>query len=97
MTQDLKRLGNIFDKICSIDNLRIAHAFKSKARRIASIRGRSSYHETVSPVMSYYGWFKPANAWSLWNKYIDKSLAVIAHSACRKDSIKIPKQLRLIK
>ena len=44
----------------------------------------------INTIMSYYGWFKHANARNLWKKHINGEIQYIMHTVCNKNNIKNP-------
>ena len=62
-------------------------------RKINNIRKRwrsLPASKIVNTIMSYYGWFKYANAKNLWNKHIDGEIKSIMAKVCKENNITNP-------
>lgn len=74
----MKRVGNLYAKITSLDNLALAHRhakrgkvaldFKRKMRKMANKKTLSD-HDRAS-IQAYKGWLKHCNSYNLTQKYL---------------------------
>ncbi len=86
----MKRFGNLYNKICNIENIKLAHKNASK--------GKSNYKEVImvnkapdyyfneiklmlenktNSISSYYGWIKSCNAFNLWNAFYKQKVILL--------------------
>lgn len=62
---------------------------KKFKRRIRGIKN-SNYENPLNILMSYYGWFKYADSYNLWDRYVDKEIIEIINNYCLELSINNP-------
>lgn len=83
-------LGYVFCDGYTLIRKDIVKRFKSKIINIKKKWKHLSHTKIINTVMSYYGWFCHADAWKLWNKYVDKEIRRIVAYISWKNNIKNP-------
>lgn len=68
----------------------IKTAFIRKINNIRKNWNNMAHSKVINTIMSYYGWFKHANAINLWNKHIDNEIRQIVNVMCKKNNTKNP-------
>lgn len=66
----------------------ISMRFKKQTKLIR--QGRITGQKAISCIMSYYGWFKPANTMNLINKHVDCGVKTAISEACADLGIRDP-------
>lgn len=72
----------------------IAQRFKAKVNNIRKNYLRLPLDKVVSVLMSYYGWFRYADAANLWCRHVDSELLRIVYYVCDMNQVKVPRPLR---
>ena len=89
-TRGLDYLGYIFYENYTLIRKRIVKQFKKKVKKIKTDCYKMPVTQIINTIMSYYGWFKHADAWNLWNRYIDNDVKFIISTICHNNQIKNP-------
>lgn len=83
-------LGYVFCDEYILVRKDIVKTFKYKINYIKRNWRNMEYTQIINTIMSYYGWFKHANAYNLWIKYIDNDIKRIMWIICKNNHIKNP-------
>lgn len=83
-------LGYVFCDGYTLVRKDIVKTFKSKVKNIKQKWITMPVSKIINTIMSYYGWFRHANALTLWNKYIDEEIKHIVAQVCKVNNINNP-------
>jgi len=85
----MKRYGNLYQKVCSLENIQLAHKNAKKGKGHYSEVKMVEANPEVSGIMSYYGWLKHCSCHRLWKSQIDVKVKSIVKRVCDGSSIRI--------
>jgi len=83
-------LGYVFCDGYTLVRKDIVKRFKRRIQQIRQNWRQMPVQKIVNTLMSYYGWFLHANAWGLWNKYVDNEIRCTVDTVCRNNGLHNP-------